>query len=768
MRIIKICFNLTILLVCGIVLSFAGTYLYLGAQLPTISTLTNYQTQTPLRIYSSDYKLIAEFGDKRSLPVKYEQIPSTFINALLAAEDSNFYQHHGINTTSILRAASEIVKTGKIKSGGSTITMQVAKNYLLSSERSFTRKIKEILLSIQIERELSKEQIFELYVNKIYLGNHAYGIAAAAEVYYGKTLEQLNIAEAATIAGLPKAPSSFNPLVNPKRSLERRNWILERMLKLNFIDLNQYQVAVNTPETAKYYQVDTELYAPYVAENARLEAFEQYGEDVYNLGLDVITNIDSKAQQSANLAIFNGLIQYDQKHGFRNPANVPTENWQEVLDDAIKVNQLIIPVIINELSNNQFSAITQDKNIIKGSTTDPKWLNLAEYYPHLKIGDLIYISQNNDDKKSVLPRLPEVQAALLTLNPNDGKILAMVGGLSFEQSTYNRVTQAKRQTGSVFKPFIYSAALDKKYTASSIINDSPILLENDVDIEWRPKNSTNNFLGPIRLREALYRSRNLVSIRLLNSIGINYARNYLTNFGFDITQLPSNLSLSLGSASLTPLEVTTGFSVFANGGYKINPYLISQIKQRSTNNILWQHEQQPAKLAIDPRTAFIIHSILKDVVNRGTAFKVKQLGRSDLAGKTGTTNDSIDTWFIGYNSSYITTVWTGFDKPKSLGANEFGSTFALPIWMEHMKNVLQDVPMQQVARPKGLITLNIDTTTGNLATAKSTSVYSEYFKAENLPNNNYVESEINSNNTNNHQNIETDKNIEADDINDIF
>jgi len=763
MRTIKIFFYLIILFICGIILSFVGTYLYIGSQLPVINTLINYQTQTPLRIYSIDHKLIAEFGDKRSLPVSYNQIPQMLINAILAAEDSDFNQHHGINISSIVRAASEIIKTGKIKSGGSTITMQVAKNYLLSSEKSFERKIKEILLSIQIERSLTKEQIFELYVNKIYLGNKAYGVAAAAEVYYGKTLDQLNIAECAMIAGLPKAPSSFNPLVNPTRSLERRNWILGRMLKLHFIDLDQYQTAINTHEIAKYYQVTTELYAPYAAENARQEIFEQYGDDTYNLGLDVITSIDSKIQESANQAIVNGLIQYDQKYGFlRKPINVPPEKWQETLTNTTKIAHLE-PAIISALNNTEFTAITKNEQTIKSDITNTKWLKARKLSNLIKVGDLIYVTKDANQQWQI-SQLPNVQAALLTLNPKNGAILAMVGGLSFEQSKYNRAVQAKRQTGSVFKPFVYSAALDKKYTASSIINDAPLLLNNDYsnDDDWRPKNSTDNFLGPIRLREALYRSRNLVSIRLLNSMGIEYTRNYLTNFGFDINQLPNTLSLSLGTASLTPLEITTGFSVFANNGYKANPYLIKQIKKRINNKILWEYKEQPQQLVIDPRTAFIVHSILKDVVNRGTAFRVKELGRTDLAGKTGTTNDSKDTWFVGYNPSFITTVWTGFDNPSSLG-NEFGATFALPIWMEHMKNVLQNVPIQNIPVPPGIIVLDIDVDTGERATSNSIRTYREYFKSDNLPENSY--SEFSRNPTNKSSNANE---IDEDALNDIF
>jgi len=466
-KFLKKSFLLIIFIICGAVISFAGSYLYLGAQLPTITQLTDYKIQTPLRIFSADGLLIGEFGEKRSLPVTYNQIPPLFIDALLAAEDDGFNEHHGVNLTSIGRAAFEIIKTGRIQSGGSTITMQVAKNYLLSSERSFARKAKEILLSFQIERELSKEQILELYVNKIYLGNHAYGIAAAAEVYYGM------------IAGLPKAPSSFNPLVNPVRSLERRNWILGRMLKLKKINADEYKTAFNTPENARYYQIAIELDAPYVAEEARQVVLAQYGDDVYNMGLDVITSIDSTMQTNANKAVLNGLIAYDKKHGFRKPVNFTPDLWHLVLDETQAIAHFE-PVIVNNVSASDFTGLKKDQTQIKVGFNAMTWAkpylnnNYVGKSPQkpadvVKVGDLVYVFQNPDQTWS-LGQVPLVQSALVTLKPQTGKILAMVGGFSFAQSKYNRATQAKRQTGSIFKPFVYSAAIDKGYTAASIIS----------------------------------------------------------------------------------------------------------------------------------------------------------------------------------------------------------------------------------------------------------------------------------------------------------
>ncbi|MGG6258982.1 penicillin-binding protein 1A [Stutzerimonas stutzeri] len=764
---------------CALLLSISGAFLYLSPNLPSVDSLRSIQLQIPLRVYSADDKLIAEFGEMRRSPIRFDDIPQAFIHALLAAEDDNFANHYGVDITGLMRAATQLLKSGQIQTGGSTITMQVAKNYFLTSERSFSRKINEILLALQIERELSKNEILELYVNKIYLGNRAYGIEAAAQVYYGKPISELSVAQLAMIAGLPKAPSAFNPLVNPARSKERRDWILGRMYRLGSLDESSYRQALAEPETARYHGATPELDASYIAEMARAEMVGRFGSAAYTDGFRVYTTVSSERQIAANNALNSGLIEYDQRHGYRGPeanlANAPRDTW---LQELAKYRSLsgLQPAAVTQVEASGILVITRDGQEHTVSWDSMKWarpyLGINSMGPRpqrpadvVKVGDVVRIRWQ--DEAAVFSQVPQAQAALVSLDPEDGSIEALAGGFSFGQSNYNRAIQAKRQPGSSFKPFIYSAALDAGYTAASLVNDSPIVfVEQGMDRIWRPKNDNNTFLGPIRMREALYKSRNLVSIRLLQTMGVDYTINYITRFGFNAQDLPRNLSLALGTATLTPMEIATGWTTFANGGYKIEPYLIQRIEDREgnllfeanparvppretqttdvevhpvqSNPVIADGEQTPAaprfaEQVLDERTAYIMTSMLQDVIKRGTGRRALALGRDDIAGKTGTTNDSIDSWFSGYNADLVTTVWAGFDQPQSLGRNEYGGTVALPIWMSYMGAVLKDMPEHPPAEPDGLLKLRIDPVSGRAATPSTPDAYFEVFKSEDSP-----------------------------------
>ena len=646
--------------------------------------------------------------------------------------------------------------------------MQVAKNFFLTSERSFSRKITEILLALQIERELSKEEILELYVNKIYLGHRAYGIEAAAQVYYGKPIGELSLAQMAMIAGLPKAPSAFNPLVNPTRSKERRDWILGRMYRLGKIDQARYLAAIEEPIAASYHVPKPELSAPYIAEMARAEMVGRYGSEAYTEGFRVYVTVPSNLQESANRALHEGLRSYDQRHGYRGPearlAELPREQWPARLAQQRSLGGLE-PALVTQVEQSGILVMLRNGEEQAVAWTSMQWarpfLNSNSMGPVprkpadiVQPGDIIRVKRLDDDRL-VFAQLPAAQSALVTLDPANGAIRALVGGFSFEQSNYNRATQAKRQPGSSFKPFVYSAALDNGYTAASLVNDAPIVFQEAGMAEaWRPKNDNNTFLGPIRLREALYRSRNLVSIRLLQDLGINKTLSYIERFGFRREDLPGNLSLALGTANLTPMEIATGWAAFANGGYKIEPYLIERIDSRDGQQLFVANprsvpgltpllpssgvpssESVPpsAEQIIDPRTSYILTSMLQDVITRGTGRRALALQRADLAGKTGTTNESKDSWFSGYNADLVTTVWSGFDQPASLGRNEYGGTVALPIWMSFMGEALKDRPQRLLPQPPGVVTLRVDPFSGRAATPGNPNAYFEVFKSEDTP-----------------------------------
>ena len=775
--------------VCGLLLVLSGAFLYLSPSLPSVDALKSVELQIPLRVFSSDGKLIAEFGEMRRSPIKFAEIPPHFIQALLSAEDDNFENHYGVDPSSLMRAASQLVRSGHIQTGGSTITMQVAKNYFLTSERSFSRKITEILLALQIERQLTKDEILELYVNKIYLGNRAYGIEAAAQVYYGKSIRDVSLAQMAMIAGLPKAPSRFNPLANPVRSKERRDWILGRMFRLGKIDEASYKAAISEPLNASYHVPTPEVNAPWIAEMARAEMVGRYGSDAYTQGFNVTTTVPSDRQEDASRAITAGLISYDQRHGYRGPeSRLPgktKEAWAQELTRQRPMNGLE-PAIVTQVEKSGITVLTRDNKEEAVAWDSMKWarpfMNTnsvgrmpAQPADVAQIGDLVRVQRQTDGTLK-FSQVPTVQSALVSLDPRSGAIRALVGGFSFEQSNYNRAVQAKRQPGSSFKPFIYSAALDSGYTPASLVNDAPIVFVDEyLDKVWRPKNDTNTFLGPIRLREALYKSRNLVSIRVLQSMGVDRTIDYISKFGFNKQDLPRNLSLALGTATLTPMEIATGWSVFANGGYKVTPYLIERIVSRSGDTLFVANPAtvpaddvaaatpQPAPATataapvsapigvdgaatlatppapviaeriIDGRTSFILTSMLEDVIKKGTGRRAMALGRTDLAGKTGTTNDSKDAWFSGYNADYMTTVWTGFDQPETLGRHEFGGTVALPIWMSYMGAALKDKPPHVQAEPEGILSLRVDPVSGRAATPGTPGAYFELFKSEDTP-----------------------------------
>ncbi|WP_337057614.1 penicillin-binding protein 1A [Pseudomonas sp. USHLN015] len=778
MRLLKFFWWSCVAVFCGLLLSFSGAYLYLSPTLPSVDSLRSIQLQIPLRVYSSDGKLIAEFGEMRRAPIRFADIPPEFIQALLAAEDDNFANHYGVDLTSLVRAATQLLKSGHIQSGGSTITMQVAKNYFLTSERSFSRKINEILLALQIERELSKDEILELYVNKIYLGNRAYGIEAAAQVYYGKSIRDVSLAQMAMIAGLPKAPSRFNPLVNPTRSKERRDWILGRMFKLGRIDQARYDQAIAEPIDASYHVPTPEVNAPYVAEMARAEMVGRYGSDAYTEGFRVTTTVPSDLQEAANNALRSGLIEYDQRHGYRGPESrfpgMTRESWAQELAKQKFIGGLE-PAIVTQVEKSGILVLTRSGKEEAVGWDSMKWarpfLNTNSLGPRpqqpadvAQVGDLIRV-QRQADGTLLFVQQPAAQSALVSLDPQNGAIRSLVGGFSFEQSNYNRAVQAKRQPGSSFKPFLYSAALDNGFTAASLVNDAPIVFVDEyLDKVWRPKNDNNTFLGPIRLREALYKSRNLVSIRLLQAVGIEYALNYMSRFGFNKQELPRNLSLALGTATLTPMEIASGWSTFANGGYKIQPYLIERIESRDGKVIFTANPptvpkndapdtqvaqtvaapdtrlpgaepQEPAvaERIVDARTTYILTSMLQDVIKRGTGRRALAMGRGDIAGKTGTTNESKDSWFSGYNADYVTTVWVGFDQPESLGRHEYGGTVALPIWMTYMSAALKDKPEHVLPEPEGLLTLRIDPLSGRAAAPGTPNAFFELFKSEDSP-----------------------------------
>jgi len=836
------------LLILGLLaaLSAYGLFLYLTPKLPDTNTLKDVRLQVPLRVYTHGSELINEFGKMKRSPMKYEQFPQQLINAVLAAEDNRFFEHPGVDWQGLLRAAYEVIKSGGDKrSGGSTITMQVARNFFLSREKTYLRKVNEIFLALKIEKELRKEDILALYLNKIFLGNRAYGFAAASQVYYGKPLAELSLAQTAMLAGLPKAPSRYNPVADPERATKRRNnYVLKRMIDLEFITEEEYQLALEEEDIADLHGQAIEVDAMYIAEMVRSEMLERYGNEALSGGFKVYTTIKKAKQIAANRALQSSLLEYDRRHGYRGHLqhiNIYKElelddldGWQQALSEIDSVGNLQPAIVFaidtdkdeeNKIQQKAY-AYTLDGRVaylpwdhvnwarryIDDNHVGPEKKKITEI---LKIGDVIYVAPSTSGTCSWLAQVPKVSGALIALNPADGAIESLVGGFDFNLSKFNRVTQAKRQPGSSFKPFIYSAAIDKGFSPASIINDAPVVFDAPgLEDTWRPENYTGKIYGETRLRKALIKSRNLVSIRLLRDIGIGYAVRYARQFGFENANLPRDLSLALGSGTLTPLELATGYAVFANGGYRVTPYLIDYIEgpdgkviyladttkvcpkcsdeleaiadaerekaeiedaqandepeaqvfedipaapmQQDTlqaflvagddlftledairRELEFQEGPVPFKTApriLSPQTSFLINSMLRDVIRRGTGVRARVIGRNDLAGKTGTTNDQHDAWFSGFNANTATIAWVGFDSPKPLGNRETGAKAALPMWIHYMRSVLKNKPEVALVQPPRIVSVRINSKTGRLTTATDPDAIFEYLLEDQIAN----------------------------------
>ena len=791
-------FFASILVVCA-------TILYLAPQLPDVEQIRDVRLQVPLKVFSADGKLIGEFGEQKRTPIQYHQIPEDYLFALLATEDDNFFNHHGVDLFGILRAVSQIITDGGSGSGGSTITMQVARHFFLTLDRTYIRKANEILLALQIENELTKEQILELYANYMFLGKRAHGIQAAANVYYGKNIDELSLAQVAMLVGVYKWPSTRNPINDPESALARRDFILGRMLLLNYIDEERYQTALAQPLTAKIHGSTVEVNSPYVAEMVRSEMYKRYGSDAYLDGYEVLTTIDSSTQSAAERALISGVKNYDQRHGYRGPeASVDSaifednESLVSYLSEVPSIASLV-PAIVTEVDEKSAIIFIRDQGYLELgweqgiSGARPfmthSWVGDAPETASnvLQPGDLIRVEADSDGQWR-LTQLPNAQAALVALDPLNGAIRALSGGFDFYYNRFNRVTSAKRQPGSALKPFLYATAIGEDFTPASLVNDAPIVVEDAVleDI-WRPINDSGKFYGPTRLREALYYSRNLVSIRILRALGISKARDEILRFGFEREDLATNLTLALGSQALEPVKLARAYAAFANGGYLVEPHFIQEIRDRDGDSIYLANpprvcrdcdekteeitnlgefsadihstgqldpeglaalaeilgaeaiedtsipEPIPAEQIMDPRVHFIMHSMLQDVVQRGTGTKAKELERSDIAGKTGTTNGPRDAWFSGYSPHLVATTWLGFDDNSLLGNSEFGGTAALPIWIDFMREALADLPEYQFRQPDGLVIARINSETGERTSPKDPQAIFEYFLRENTP-----------------------------------
>jgi penicillin-binding protein 1A len=808
MRVKKAFRWLAILFISSALLGVAAigvAYWLLATDLPEVETLRDVQLQVPLRVYSADKKLIGLFGEKRRIPVTIDEIPEILKNAFIAGEDARYYEHPGVDYQGISRAAFTLLTTGEKSIGGSTITQQLARNIFLTSEKTFTRKIKEIFLALKIEKEMSKDEILELYLNKIFLGYRAYGVGAAAEVYYGKPARNLSLAQSAMIAALPKAPSRINPINNPERAIERRDYVLNRMLELGYIEATQHTQAIAEKDLAYYHGARAEISAPYLAEMVRVRALKMLGQEAYTGGFEVTTSIHSEMQIQASMAVAKGLEEYDRRHGYRGPEakidlaeNSTPKQWNEILkpyrpisglvpglvtaieDDLALVYLLDGQTIALELEDWAAPFISRDR---KGSK--PKSLDEV-----ISVGDVIR-TRLDDEGVWKLAQVPETQSALVSIDPFTGYIKALVGGYDFSRSKFNRITQGRRQPGSSFKPFIYSAALDKGFTTASLVNDAPIVFDDpELERTWKPQNFSEKFYGPTRLREAMVKSRNLVSIRLLRNIGVDYAREYVTSFGFDLPDLPNNLTLALGSPSVSPLAMVRGYAAFANGGYLIDPEYILEIRDangevifqprpavlcddcvadvpiydvveepveitrpefrpleigktpekddapaRSSSRFMQQQDEEPvyAPRAISAQNAYLVRSMMMDVVRRGTGVAAMKLGRKDLAGKTGTTNEQRDAWFTGYNDHLVTSVWVGFDNHDPLGRRELGGRAALPIWIDFMGAALEGAEDRPPAMPEGLAQARIDPDSGQIARLDNVNSIMEVFEVGKMP-----------------------------------
>ncbi len=768
---------------------FLAVKAWVAPQLPSVESLHEIRLGVPLKVYTRDGKLIGEFGAERREPLAFAQFPEPLVQAFLAAEDDRFFEHSGVDFAGLARAVVILASTGEKRQGGSTITMQLARNVFLTNERSFTRKFKEIFLAQKIESELSKEEILELYLNRIFLGNRAYGVGAAASVYFGRDVAKLSVAEMALIAGLPKAPSRDNPLNNPVRAKNRRDYVLRRMHDLGYIDDRAWKAATAEPITAFEHAAKVDIEGRYVAEMVRAELFAKHGEATYTDGFVVTTTLDSSRQQAATAALRGGLLAYEERHGYNGaeaklPAEIRTLLASNPAAPEVLAQLEARPPIAGLLPSAVLSYTPELLRVIteNGIVELPKkafaWAGFNDRRQPA-VGDIVRVAKIGSDWR--LTQVPEVQGAFVALDPRDGSVQSLVGGYDFFLGNFNRVTQARRQVGSGFKPFLYTAALSKGYTPASIFLDAPVVFTSSVnpDDDWRPGNYEGKFRGPMRMREALALSRNLVSVRIAQAVGIEYTRQFATRFGFEKARLPADLTMALGSASMTPMEQARAYAVLANGGFLIEPYFIESIKDGSGREVFRARPKRacpacdapppPApEPTLDPETGaviaapaepaepvapveppvaaedraprvlsadldYLITSMLHDVVTRGTATQVRALGRDDLAGKTGTSNDETDAWFNGYSSSLVGIAWVGFDQPKPLGKGEVGGRAAVPMWIDYMKTALKGVAQESLPKPAGLTEIAINPATGKLVSGDTLGALYEIVQSDHVP-----------------------------------
>ena len=774
------------------VYAYICSYVYLAPSLPSAQSMRNVEMQVPLRVYTRGGELIAQIGEQRRIPATYDQIPDLVKHAFLAAEDDRFFQHHGIDYLGVVRAVVVDLVSGDKTQGASTITMQAARNVFLTLDKTVRRKLQETFVTYEMEHSLSKQEIFGLYLNVIFFGQRAYGVAAAAETFFGKSLDQLTVAEAATIAGLPKAPSKYNPIANPQLAAGRRSYVLGRMRYLGYIDEATYAAAQKEPVQARTHAPLYDVEAPYIAEMARLELKQRFGPTAESAGYKVYTSIDSRLQADANRALRIGLIEYDRRHGFRGPighadlgANGTPEQLEELVDEYVSVGNLV-PAVVVSVAEKTVRVYAKTRGYAQIEWDGLSWARKAaaaneNMGPMPKSadqvvarGDVVYVVADNAGHAQ-LGQVPEAQSALVALDPDDGSIAALVGGFDYFTNKYNRVTQAKRLPGSGFKPFLYSAAMENGFTPASTLLDAPFVLEGQgIESSWRPENSEKEFGGPTRLRVALAKSRNLVTIRLLREMGTAYATDYVTRFGFDKKVLPQNLTLALGTLQVTPLEIASGYAIFANGGFRVEPYFVDRIED-ANGKIVYQAKpkiacepcersatlsdlkltgnpedilqiedtvrggpgpltaEQLAPRVISPQNDFIMTDMMADVIKHGTGVRALALNRADIAGKTGTTNKSVDTWFNGFTPHLVASVWVGFDQERPLGESEQGARTALPIWIHFMREALKGVPQEKRPMPDGIVTLRISPETGALVSAENPNGISEIFMADHLP-----------------------------------
>lgn len=766
----------------GIATLISGAYVFLQPSLPTVEAMRNIELQVPLRVYSRDGKLMAQIGEQRRIPVTYDEVPEMVRQAFIAAEDDRFFQHAGFDYAGILRSLVVNLVPGKRLQGASTITQQTARNLFLTQDRTWRRKVQEMFLTHRIEREFSKQEILGLYLNVISFGKRTYGVAAAADLYYGKKLDELTLAEAATLARVPQAPSRYNPISDPEAAAQRRAYVLRRMREIGYIDEATEQAAAVEKVRAREHAQSFEIEAPYVAEMARLELVRRFGAAAQNEGWKIFTSIDSKMQQAANAALRGGLLDYDRRHGWRGPlarVTLPEGDAVDALDDVLEGQPTpgdLVPAVVVKVGPKDARLYARDAGFVELGWEAMSWArpkvglrtgaSPKRAADVLARGDIVLLSLTKPTPpatavKAQLAQMPEAAAALVALAPNDGAVRALVGGFDyFDQKVgkFNRATQAKRQPGSGFKPFLYSAALDKGFTTASLILDAPFVIDDPgMEEAWRPENSSGDFAGPMRLREALVKSRNLVSIRLLQAIGMSPAMQYAERFGFERSTLPRNLTLALGTNSATPLQVAAGYAVFANGGLRIQPWFIERIEDPkglvvfqaaprrascATGDAAEGAEEasgcrlpdgQRAPRAISAANAWLMTDMMREVITRGTGRRALALGRSDLAGKTGTTNEARDTWFNGYNRSLVASVWVGFDQSQPLGEGEEGSRTAVPIWVDFMRSALAGVPQRGWPMPEGLVQARVSPATGELASVDDPSGIFETFLADRMP-----------------------------------